>query len=111
MVRVGHGLIKDFLELLSADAHIMERAKKVGTLRRRAKGKIYESPRIVLSSRYDQFIGRRFGVYHGRVNLEHGGLNNSRPSWNQEGDYILLFFPDSWNTVHTEEETRVEVEG
>ena len=98
MVRVGQGLIKNFLELLSADAHITERAKKVGTLRRRAKGKIYESPRIVLPSRYDQFIGRRFGVYHGRANLEHGALNDSRPSWDQEGDYILLFFPDDWKT-------------
>ena len=96
MVRVGHGLLKNFLKLLSADEYILERIKKVGTLRRRAGGKIYESPRIVLPSRYDRFIGRRFGVYHGRANLEHGGPNNSKPSWNQEGDYILLFFPDNW---------------
>ena len=96
MVKVGRGLLKNFLELLSADDHITERTKKVGTLRRKTKGKIYESPRIVLPRQYDSFIGRRFGVYHGRANLEHGGLNNSRPSWNQEGDYILLFFPDDW---------------
>ena len=98
MVRIGHGPLKNFLELLSANAHITERAKKVGTLRRKAGGKIYESPRIVLPSRYDRFIGRKFGVYHGRANLEHGALNDSRPSWNQEGDYVLLFFPDSWKT-------------
>ena len=102
MVRVGRGLLKNFLELLSGDEYALERAKKVGTLRRRAGGKIYESPRIVLPSRYDRFIGRRFGVYHGRANLKHGGLNDSRPSWDQEGDYILLFFPDNWKT---EEET------
>ena len=102
MVRIGHGLLKNFLELLSADAHITERTKKVGTLRRRAGGKIYESPRIVLPGRYDRFIGRRFRVYHGRVNLKHGGSNDSRPSWDREGDYILLFFPDDWKN---EEET------
>lgn len=96
MVRVGKGLLKNFLELLSADEHITERAKKVGTLRRRAGGKVYESPRIVLPGRYSRFIGRRFSVYHGRANLEHGGLNDSRPSWDREGDYILLFFPDNW---------------
>ena len=106
MVRVGQGLIKDFLELLSAENYSLERIKKVGTLRRRAKGKIYESPRIVLPSRYDRFIGRRFSVYHGRSNLKHGGLNDSRPSWDQEGDYILLFFPDNWNTANTEEDTK-----
>jgi len=102
MVRVGHGLLKDFLELLSADAHITERAKKVGTLRRRAGGKIYESPRIVLPGRYSGYIGRRFGVYHGRAGLRHGGLDDSNP-WSQEGDYILLFFPDNRKT---EEETQ-----
>lgn len=96
MVRVGQGFIKDFLELLSADAHITERSKKVGTLRRRAGGRIYESPRIVLPSQYDRFIGRRFGVYHGRANLEHGEPNDSRPSWDRGGDYTLLFLPDEW---------------
>ena len=33
MVRVGCGLMKKFLELLSADEHALERTKKVGTLR------------------------------------------------------------------------------
>ena len=94
-MRVGHGLLKKFLELLSAENYTLERFKKVGTLRRRAKGKIYESPRIVLPSRYSRFIGRRFGVYHGRASLRHGGLDDSNP-WSQEGDYILLFFPDNW---------------
>ncbi len=98
MVRIGHGPLKNFLELLSADENVLERSKKVGTLRRRAGGKIYESPRIVLPSRYDRFIGRRFRVYQGRANIKHGAPNDSRPSWDQEGDYILLFFPDNWKT-------------
>jgi len=108
MVRVGHGLLKNFLELLSAEEHALERTKKVSLLKRRAGGKIYESPRIVLPSRYDRFIGRRFRVYNGRANLEHGGSNNSRPSWNQEGDYILLFFPDNWKPEEESEGMRGE---
>ena len=108
MVRIGHGLLKNFLELLSAEDYSLERIKKVGTLRRRAGGKIYESPRIVLPSRYDRFIGRRFGVYHGRAGLRHGGFDDSK-SWSQEGDYILLFFPDNWK--NEEEKTSHLPEG
>lgn len=105
MVRVGRGSERH-LELLGAEDYALERFKKVGTLRRRAGGKIYESPRIVLPSQYDRFVGRRFRVYHGRANLKHRRLNNSRPSWDQEGDYILLFFPDNWKPAHTEEDTK-----
>ena len=83
------------LELL--DARISEsRSKKVGVLRRKAAGNVYESPKIVLPSQYQGFIDKRFSVYYGRAKYTAKGVRSSS-GWSQEGFYLLLFFPDSWN--------------
>jgi len=80
------------IELLSAQK-LSDRPKKVSVLKRKACGKIYESPRIVLSSRYKNFIGKEYRVYVGRARLTTKGPNGIT-LFKQEGDYILLFFPD-----------------
>jgi len=83
-------------DLVEVNAIWPERAKKVGVHRRKAAGRIYESPKIVLDSTYKKFIGKRFRVYTARAVFEMKGYGRV-PGLRQEGDCIILFFPDSWN--------------
>jgi len=76
-------------------------ARKVGILRRKSGDKVYESPRIVLDRRYEKFTGKRYKAYKGRAIVEHEGYQTVKP-WNQEGDCIVLFFPDQWNKPEPE---------
>ena len=61
--------------------------KTVGKFKRKTNDKVYESPRIVLPSEFNQFIGKRYQANHGRATKNDYGEK-------EEGDYILLFFPD-----------------
>ena len=70
--------------------------KKVGTHKRTSGGKDYESPKIVLDSYYMDFIGKKYRPYRGRATLVHEG-GEAIDSWSQEGECIVLFFPEGWN--------------
>jgi len=89
------GWSEDTFDLVEVREAFPGRAKKVGVHRREAAGRVYESPKIILNRRYKNFIGRHFRAYIGRAiyRVEGSGLI---PAFQQEGDCIILFFPDSW---------------
>ena len=66
-------------------------SRKVGILKRKASGKTYESPRIVLDGSFKDFIGKKYKAYRGRGEYSYSDVTN------YEGDCIVLFFPDPWN--------------
>jgi len=43
------------------------RDRKVGVLRRKTEGKMYESPKIVLDSYFKDIMGKRFKTFRGRA--------------------------------------------
>lgn len=93
MVKVG--FTDEELELLECGEEFPPRRKRVGIHRRRAGGRVYESPRITLPEKYRKFMGRHFRVYAGRAKVSSPGYERAS-GWSQEGDYLLLFFPDAW---------------
>ena len=78
-------------------------AKKVGTHKRSSGGKDYQSPKIILDKYYMDFIGKKYRPYRGRATLVHEG-HESIDSWSQEGECIVLFFPEGWNAPDPEPE-------
>lgn len=66
--------------------------RRVGTARRKTKGKVYESPRITLSSETKGFIGRRFSLFKGRA--EHTLLYPWATEIKTPGEVLILFFSD-----------------
>ena len=66
--------------------------RRVGTARRKTKGKVYESPRITLSSETKGFIGRRFSLFKARAEetLSFPGDHLLK----LQGDVLILFFQD-----------------
>ena len=89
MVKIGYG--GSNLEIKELRKTNIGGSKKVGTLKRKASNKVYESPRIVLNRHYKDFIGKKYSVYRGRAEY------SFQDSINYEGDCIVLFFPDKWN--------------
>jgi len=79
------------MEIISLDEREFPRAKRVSVFKRKTAGKVYEGVRIVLSSRYKDFVGKKYRVFVGRARWSVGS------DIMQEGDVIILFFPDSWN--------------
>ena len=71
-------------------------AKKVGIHKRKSGGKEYERPKIILDKYYESFIGKKYRPYRGRATLVHEG-SEAFDSWSQEGECIVLFFPEGWN--------------
>jgi len=74
-----------------------EGSRKVGKLRRKANNKTYISPRIVLSSKDNDSIGKSFRTHKGRGKLIIDYDKEDFNKTSQRGKFILLFFPDSWN--------------
>jgi len=77
----------------------------VGTHKRRSREKEYQSPRIILDSYYMDFIGKKYRPYRGRATLTHEG-SEAIGSWSQEGECIVLFFPEGWNTPESGDPAR-----
>jgi len=90
------GWSDDTFDLVEVHEIGLKGARKVGVHRRKAAGRIYESPKIILDRRYKDFIGKHFRVYTGRAVFEMKGYGRV-PGLRQEGNCIILFFPDSWN--------------
>jgi len=90
------GWSEDTFDLVEVNKVGYGRAKRVGVHRRKAAGKTYESPKIILGRHYKDFIGKHFRVYTGRAVFEMKGYGRIS-GFRQEGDCIILFFPDSWN--------------
>jgi len=65
--------------------------KRVGVHRRKAGGKTYESPRIVLPGAFKDFIGRPYLTYIGEVRVTHHP--GSRFQYVKEGEALILVFP------------------
>ena len=42
---------------------------KIGEHRRRSDDKIYSSPRIILSSEFDRYIGRHYVPFHAKIEM------------------------------------------
>ncbi len=59
------------------------RFKKVCRLRRKSKGKIYESPQVFLNPHFNDFIERKYCEFQGRGEV-----------MGVEGDVVVLFLPD-----------------
>lgn len=90
MVKIEGGFYKRDLTLNEVDS-TGGGPRKVGILRRKASGKTYESPRIVLDSHFKGLIGRHFDTYLGRATLTsdfHGSI------YREHGDCLILFFAD-----------------
>ena len=71
-----------------------ERSKTVGKHTRKSKEKIYESPKIILPSFYNRFIGRRYLVFTGQA-IKKYKSDYSDKSIDTKGDILILFFPKS----------------
>jgi hypothetical protein len=67
------------------------REKKVGKHKRRLNGEEYVSPRIVLSSDYNHFIGKNFEVYQAKGTITKEEWSRTRE---RTGTFLILFFPD-----------------
>jgi len=89
MVKIGYG--GSSIEIKEIGYTKIGGSKKVGTLKRKASGKTYESPRIVLDRRYKDLIGKKYKAYRGRAEYSYSDVTN------YEGDCVILFFPDPWN--------------
>ena len=86
------GYTEDTFDLVEVEEPSrIQAAKKVGVHKRRVADKTYESPRIILDSHFRDFIGKSFRAYLGRAVCTIG------TGFKQEGDCIILFFPDGWN--------------
>lgn len=94
MVKIGY--TESDLDITEVSEIEFTGKRKVGTLKRKVQGKVYESPRIVFNRRYKRFIGRGFKTYVGRIVVRHRYELAAVPDWEQEGDCIVLFFPDNW---------------
>lgn len=71
--------------------------RKVGVMRRRAGGKTYESPRIVLDSQTMEFVGRQYDLYRGEAVLVRAipNMYGKDPHlYEVPGECLILFFRD-----------------
>ena len=94
MVKIGYTASE--LELLALRQVRFGGSKKVGVHRRKAGGKIYESPRITLDRHFMDLVAKKYQVYRGRGRFNSEGYGSVAP-WSMEGDVLVLFFPDKWN--------------
>jgi len=69
--------------------------RKVGSWRRNAKGKTYESPRIVLDRKFNSFIGKRYRIVCGEGSFKMGGIGRIRGSEDEVFFLMLCFVRES----------------
>ena len=70
--------------------------RKVGIMRRKAGGKVYESPRIVLDSQTMEFVGRQYDLYRGEAVIVRAiPMPGGDPHlYEVPGECLILFFRD-----------------
>ena len=66
------------------------RERRVFAHRRKAGGKLYESPQFVLSPEFNRFIGRKYVVYEGRARIT-VRIDAGAPLVD-EGEAVILIF-------------------
>ena len=76
------------------------RIRKVGKHYRKLNGEQYISPRIILSSNFNDLIGKEFRTYIAKLKIR-------ERYWNRElelkGKAIILFFPENQKEIEFEE--------
>lgn len=81
-------IIRNFLVMEPLQEEQEERV--VGFHRRRTKGKIYDSPRIILKGSAD-LIGKSYNAYRTKAMYVH--TVDDKETERKEGDCVILFFP------------------
>jgi hypothetical protein len=66
--------------------------RKVRSFKRKSSGKIYASPRIILSSELIDLVGKNYIVFRSRA--VYRTLKDGQEESRKEGDAIILFLPD-----------------
>ena len=70
--------------------HWETKERKVGRHKRKLNGEEYVSPRIILSSEYNDLIGKKFKLYIAEGIIEEENWSKKTKT---EGTMLILFFP------------------
>lgn len=60
----GETIVFKEIDILNSD-----KTKKVQSFKRKSRGDTYESPKVILSSPYNAFIGEAYRTYYGKVEI------------------------------------------
>lgn len=72
-----------------------DRKRSVHRFKRKAGGKIYTNPRIVLSPEFMDIVGRSYKVFRNRAVYKE--TQDGQELRREDGTVIVLFFPDNNN--------------
>ena len=87
--RIGNEGRADLVEV-EVKIPAVRRERRVFAHRRKAGGKLYESPQFVLSPEFNRFIGRKYVVYEGRARIT--VRTDAGAPLVDEGEAIILIF-------------------